>query len=84
MLLDYELPGPDYAASIWIFDVDGRPIRHWINNMTLGTEGFLTWDGLDEKSQRAAVGIYVLAIECFNPSGKKIRQKISVVLATRF
>ncbi len=83
MVLNYVLPGPDYIASIFIYDMEGRSIRHLVNNRTLGTEGMLTWDGTDENGQKTPIGIYIIWIECIHPNGEKIRQKMSVVVAAR-
>jgi len=83
MVLRYALPAPDFAASVYIYDMEGRLIRHLVNNQTLGTEGILTWDGTDEQSQRTPVGIYIVWIECINAEGKRIREKLSIVVAAR-
>ncbi len=84
MVLRYQLPGPDFLATVIIYDVEGRMIKHLANNVTLGAEGLLTWDGIDENGRKAPVGIYIVWIECINPSGERIRQKFSIVLAARF
>jgi hypothetical protein len=83
MVLRYKLPAPDYLATVMIYDVEGRLVRHLVNNLTLGTEGILSWDGTDAKSRKVPIGIYIVWIECMNPQGERIRQKLSVVVAER-
>jgi hypothetical protein len=83
MILRYEVPGADYIANVLIYDVEGRQVRHLVNNMTIGTEGLLTWDGLDGNGQKTPIGIYIIWIECINGNGERIRQKMSVVVAGR-
>jgi hypothetical protein len=83
MILRYEVPGPDYIATVLIYDVEGRLVRHLVNNMTIGTQGLLTWDGLDGNGQKTPIGIYIVWIECINANGERIRQKMSVVVAGR-
>ncbi len=84
LILNYQLPKQDYATTIQIYDLEGRLVRQWINNETLGTNGFLSWNGTDYNQQKAAIGLYVLHIECTHPDGSKIREKLSCVVAGKF
>lgn len=84
LILSYQLPKPDYATTIKIFDMEGRLIQDWTNNATLGTEGFLSWNGTDYNQQKAAIGMYIVMIESIHPSGDKIKEKISCVVAGKF
>ena len=78
------MPKPDYATTIKIFDIEGRLIRDWTNNATLGTEGFVSWNGTDYNQQKAAIGLYIVMIESIHPSGDRIKEKISCVVAGKF
>ena len=49
-----------------------------------GIDGVITWDGLDEKNQKAPVGIYVVFIEIFDLDGNVKQYKKSVVVATKW
>lgn len=84
LILNYQLPKPDYATTIKIFDLEGRLIQDWANNTTLGTEGFLSWNGTDYNQQKAAIGIYIVMIESVHPNGDKIKEKMSCVVAGKF
>jgi flagellar hook assembly protein FlgD len=77
--------GPGYAASITIYDAQGRLTRRLVRNETLAAKGFFQWNGLNERGEKAAVGYYVLLIELFKPSsGEKQQYKKTVVLGARF
>jgi Lamin Tail Domain/Bacterial Ig-like domain len=79
--LEYNFPEPGYAASITVFDAAGRPVRYLQRNALCGTKGTFRWDGLGEKNQTLAVGIYIVYTEVFNLEGKIKQFKIPVVLA---
>ncbi|WP_216679440.1 lamin tail domain-containing protein [Hymenobacter siberiensis] len=83
--LNYHLDAPGYAASVTVYDALGRLTRHLTRNETLPTNGFIQWDGTDEKGHKAAVGYYILLVELFRPtSGEKREYKKTVVLGARF
>lgn len=79
----YRFPEQGYVCNITIFDVQGRTIRFLARNSICGTEGFFRWDGLDEKNQRAAMGIYIILTEVYSLNGKTKKFKQSVTLARR-
>ena len=81
--VDYSFPEPGYVASITIFDATGRPVRYLQRNALCGTKGSFRWDGLGDKNQQLATGIYILFTEVFNLSGKKKQFKKSIVVARR-
>jgi len=81
--ITFLLGEPGYVANIKIFDSNGRLIRYLANNLLLGIEGVITWDGLDDKHQKAPMGIYVVYIETFDLDGNVKQFKKSVVVAAR-
>jgi hypothetical protein len=83
--LNYHLDAPGYAASVTVYDALGRLTRRLTRNETLPTNGFLQWDGIDDRGHKAAVGYYILLVELFRPSsGEKREYKKTVVLGARF
>ena len=83
--LNYTLNQPGYAASVTIYDTQGRLARRLVRNETLATTGFFQWDGLTDRGQKAAVGYYVLLIELLRPgSGEKRQYRKTVVVGARF
>lgn len=80
---EYNFPEPGYVANITIFDAAGRPVRYLQRNALCGTKGNFRWDGLGEKNQSLAIGVYIVYTEIFNLKGKNKQFKIPVVLARR-
>ncbi|UEG50667.1 lamin tail domain-containing protein [Ferruginibacter lapsinanis] len=81
--LKYNFPEPGYVANITIFDASGRPVRYLQKNALCGSTGIFRWDGLGEKNQQLAIGIYVIYTEIFNLKGNKKTFKTPIVLARR-
>lgn len=79
--IQYKTTEPGYIANITVYDANGRPVRNLVKNGTLGLQGYWTWDGLDDKRLKLAVGTYILFTEIFNLDGKKEIFKNVVVLA---
>ncbi|MCK5170321.1 MAG: gliding motility-associated C-terminal domain-containing protein, partial [Bacteroidales bacterium] len=82
--ISFTFDEPGYVANIKIFDSKGRLIRYLANNQLLGINGVITWDGLDDKNQKAPVGIYVVFIEIFDLDGNVKQFKKSVVIAAKW
>ena len=81
--IDYRFQEPGYIANITIFNAMGRPIRYLQKNSLCGTTGTFLWDGLGEKNQLLAVGVYIIFTEMFNLKGNKKQFKNEIVLARR-
>jgi len=81
LLINYSLDGPDYLATIRIYDRRGRLIRGLTNNLLLGTEGTLSWDGTTDDRSKARIGPHIVLIEIFNPSGDTETFKIPCIVA---
>jgi len=81
--VEYSFPEPGYMAGIVIFDAAGRPVRYLQKNALCGIKGNFRWDGLGEKGQRLATGVYVVFTEVFNLKGNRRRFKNVIVLARR-
>jgi hypothetical protein len=82
--IDYQLGEPGYVANVRIFDVNGRIVRHLVNNASLGAAGRFRWDGLDDRLNKLPVGIYVVLTEIFNLQGKTRKFKQVVTLARKY
>ena len=73
--IHYTLDEPGHVANIKIFDSRGRLEKNLINNKTLGTEGIITWDGINKNNKKARIGIYVVFIEVFDQNGNVSKTK---------
>jgi flagellar hook assembly protein FlgD len=83
LIINYSMPESGYLASIKIYDSHGRWITDVQNNALLGTQGSFTWNGLDGKSRKVNVGVYIVYIEYFDLQGKVTRDKKTCVVAAR-
>ncbi|OON70507.1 lamin tail domain-containing protein [Hymenobacter sp. CRA2] len=82
--LTYRLDGTGYAASVTVYDAQGRLMRRLVRNETLATTGFFQWDGLTDSNRKAPIGYYVLHIELYKPGGSQKKEyKKTVVLGAR-
>lgn len=81
--INYNFPSAGYVANITIFDASGRPVRYLQRNALCGTSGSFRWDGLGEKNQSLAIGIYIIYTAIFNLKGNTKIFKLPIVLARR-
>lgn len=82
--IQYLVAEPGYVANITIFDAAGMPVRQLTRSTTLGRQGTLRWDGLDNNRRQLPLGIYVIYTELFNLQGKTKKFRNSVTLMRRF
>ena len=83
LLISYRLPIEGTVANIRIFDSKGREVKRLASNLMVGTQGNITWDGLNGRDQRVPIGIYVIYIEYFNPKGEVKKLKKTCVVAEK-
>ncbi|MEJ7737836.1 MAG: lamin tail domain-containing protein [Chitinophagaceae bacterium] len=81
--VNYRFTEPGYVCNITIFDVNGIPVRYLTRNAICGLTGYFRWDGLDEKSRKLNLGMYIMLAEVFNLKGKSKKVKEVVTLAGR-
>lgn len=81
--ITYSFPEPGYVCNISFYDLNGRAVRYLTRNAICGLTGYFRWDGLDEKSNKLPVGVYVMISEVFNLKGKTKKFKKGIVLARR-
>ncbi len=82
--ISYEFTEPGFVASVIIFDAAGRIVKHLVQNELLGAKGVMSWDGINERREKAGIGAYICYFEVFNVSGKVEKYKIPFVLAGKF
>jgi hypothetical protein len=76
-----QLEEAGFVGNLNIYNSEGRPIRYLMQNMLLGNEARISWDGISDDGTKAPIGIYVILFEAFNPDGKVVTGKTSCVLA---
>ena len=79
--ISYVLDQPGWVATVRIFDQQGREVRLLRQQELLGTKGTFSWDGISDDRQKARMGMYVILVERFLPSGELATDKLTVALA---
>ncbi len=81
--IKYAFDTPGYSMTVTIFNAGGYPVKKLVNNEYLGTEGSISWDGIQDNNSKAPVGIYVFYISLYNLNGDVKKYKKTCVLATK-
>lgn len=76
-----QMKDPGYVGNLHVYNSEGRPVRYLMQNMLLGNEARISWDGISDDGTKAPIGIYVILFEAFNTDGDLIVGKTSCVLA---
>jgi hypothetical protein len=83
LTISFRLPKAGSVTNIRIFDSNGIEVKRLASNLLIGTEGVITWDGLNNKNKRVPIGIYIAYIEYFNPDGTVKKYKKTFVVAEK-
>jgi hypothetical protein len=78
--IQYSFKNAGNVANVKIFDSQGRLIKIIADNLTLGTEGFIRWDGDRDNGMRAQVGSYMVLFQVYNAKGevRNIRKRVAI------
>ena len=82
--ISYNFPEPGFVATIIIYDAKGRLVRNLVQNELLGISGTFSWDGINERNEKAQIGIYIIFVEAFSADGDVKSFKKTAVLAGQF
>lgn len=66
--------------NVQVYDVQGHRLRQLTNQQLMATEACVFWDGLDDFGRRCATGRYLIQLEAFWLDGRKVEQRLLVVL----
>ncbi|MBP5572970.1 MAG: lamin tail domain-containing protein [Bacteroidales bacterium] len=80
-VIAYTLTEPGATMNAYLFDVEGRMVRHLVRGALVGKEGSVVWNGLDQRGDRVPPGVYVLVTEVFDASGRVSRCRNAVAVA---
>jgi hypothetical protein len=72
---------PGSMATVMVFDNRGNTVKLLANNVMLGEEGFLTWDGTNTNGTLVNAGIYVVCTEVVSENGNIEKYRNICVLA---
>ncbi|MFO8130086.1 MAG: lamin tail domain-containing protein [Bacteroidales bacterium] len=81
--ISFRFDKPGYTASIFIFDDRGYLTRKLAENMLMGTEERIFWDGISASGTLVSSGIYIIHAEVFNQEGKVKRFRQAIVAQAR-
>jgi len=80
----FQLKGKGNVVSVTIFDETGSFVKKVAENMFLGSEASLIWDGTTEEGSLVNTGIYIVFITLFDDTGKINRwKKVCTVVRPR-
>ena len=79
----YAFDAPGFTGTLSIYDSNGRFVKYIGRNLLLGTSGQYSWNGINENSEKARLGIYVFVLDAFTLDGKTSKIKKAFVLGGR-
>lgn len=78
--LYYHLEEPQWSASVFIYDSNGRLVKTLASNDLIGTEGSYSWDGTNTERTKEPTGMYIFYVQFLNLSGKiKVYKNVCVL-----
>ncbi len=80
----YRFDRGGYIANARIYDAQGHLIKELARNESLGTEGFLRWDGDRDNGSKARIGQYMIWLEIFNDQGTLKTYRKRIVITEKF
>jgi hypothetical protein len=83
MIISYTTATDGFTGNFKIYDAQGRIVKELLNNELLSRESFITWDGVDDDSREAPMGIYILYAEIFNLNGQVEKHKMKFTLVRK-
>ena len=84
LIIDFNLEENGLLARARIFNDQGHLVKDLVNNVTIDSDGFLTWDGSNNDGGLSRMGVYILQVEVFNSSGFRRNKKMACVLVKDF
>ncbi|MEZ4923526.1 MAG: lamin tail domain-containing protein [Crocinitomicaceae bacterium] len=82
--INLNLQSTDNVVDIEIFDNRGRLIRLLKDNFFVGNEALITWDGINDDGEKAAIGSYIILVSVTDVGGNQTQYKLVVALAGNF
>ena len=82
--ISYKLSQPVAQIRIRIYDSKGRLVRTLTNNTPSGSDGSITFNGLDDNNNPLKIGIYIVFFEAVNSSNSIVETiKAAMVVAKK-
>lgn len=84
LILNYQTEKTGTVLNGYIYDLSGRLQHQPFNNVLIGTEGFLSWDGITDTGVKLPIGNYILLVETFSLDGQVSKTKLAFSLFGTF
>jgi hypothetical protein len=78
-----KLPEHVNQIRLRLYDAEGRVVTTLRNNVPMGREGLVVWNGLDDAGRRARIGCYVALLEGLDPYSNSVVAARAVVVVAR-
>lgn len=75
--------GTGRYINITIYDSKGRLVKYLVKNVLIADENTFTWDGTNDRRQKADMGVYIIYAELIDLGGKVKHYKRTAVLAVK-
>lgn len=69
----FELPGNVGEATVYVYDINGNPIRTFAMGSLTAGEHAARWDGLDASGQKAGDGLYTFEVVATGHDGSQVQ-----------
>ena len=70
-----------FTGNLFLYDSRGVMVKQLLHNAILGTSGTYSWNGITDKNEKAAIGIYIVYFEVFNLNGEIKNYRSTVVVS---
>jgi hypothetical protein len=81
--INYSFNDRGYLANVLVYDANGIVVKQLKKGDLLAFKGSWIWDGLNDKNEKLATGIYIIYTEVYDLQGKRKKFKNTVVLARK-
>ena len=78
LVLSYGLPTAPALVDLWIYDIEGYPIRQLMKSSSSGPSGRIEWDGRDRDGRFVPAGMYIVYVSA-SAAGRISQMKKVVV-----
>lgn len=83
LTMSYRFEQPGFVGNLSVYDIAGREVRKLLENVLLGAEGAVSWDGLLDDGSKGRMGPYVVLLEVYDLAGNVEKYRRTVTLAHR-
>lgn len=83
-LIHYKMKLPGSFANVYIYNSKGQIVTTLRKNVSLDTEGFFQWDGIDDMGSLVTIGTYIIVFEIYGEGGRKNVLKETVIVGRQF